>query len=155
MPSSRPNHNSRRLDTCKCDSGSGFCEVGNDQGGPALCVQNSIFICQVTSSHLGRHACASGRHPVRICSQVHRGRRPRVLDTCRSRCLHTCHPYDHGPGSNPVRLDDIFATGGSFDLMPNQEDRALLHGLAPMYDYDLLNNGEAPLEHSPIATPES
>jgi hypothetical protein len=58
-----------------------------------------------------------------------------------------------GPVTEPVVVNDIGATGGPFDLMPERGDDDVLHGLVPMYEYDLLTNGQEPIEH--IATPTS
>jgi hypothetical protein len=58
------------------------------------------------------------------------------------------------PGSGPVMVHDLGATGGPFDLMPDNDDKEVLGGLFPVYDYDLLaNGGEAPIEE--IATPSA
>lgn len=55
------------------------------------------------------------------------------------------------PGTGSLNLEGLFATGGTFDIMPSVDDTDLLHGLIPMYDYDLINGGNHPLHHT--ATP--
>jgi hypothetical protein len=69
---------------------------------------------------------------------------------------------DAEPGTAPVAVDDFGASGGTFDMMPGQDDREVLNGLVPMYEYDLLlNGGTEPLggpghrHDAPDATPES
>lgn len=52
------------------------------------------------------------------------------------------------PGDGPVEVGEVGSSGGVFELMPGPEDGEVLHGLVPMYDYDLLlNGGEEPLSH--------
>jgi|GEM_PF-5182860 len=61
-----------------------------------------------------------------------------------------------GPGSDPVTVDGMSAQGGTFDIMPDATDSEILHGLIPLYDYDLLlNGGTEPLEHLDHASPEA
>lgn len=60
------------------------------------------------------------------------------------------------PGDTPVTVDGPWATGGTFDIMPTQAnaDAEVLHGLVPMWDYDLLRNGgDEPINK--VATPAS
>lgn len=52
------------------------------------------------------------------------------------------------PGDGPVEVDEAGASGGVFEVMPGPADGEVLHGLVPMYDYDLLlDGGEEPLGH--------
>ncbi len=56
------------------------------------------------------------------------------------------------PGTEDVTLhQQSTATGSTFDLMPTRADRDVIGDLVPMYDYDLLNQGESPMEND--ATP--
>lgn len=56
---------------------------------------------------------------------------------------------DAEPGTDPVTPQFPAATtGGSFDVMPAADDADVVHGLVPMYDYDLLlNGGTEPIDH--------
>lgn len=61
---------------------------------------------------------------------------------------------DSTVGSEKITLTNGLANGSTFDLMPGRDDADLLHGLIPMYDYDLLGpGGSHPLDH--ISTPEA
>ena len=59
---------------------------------------------------------------------------------------------DRDPGAEEVTMHQQGPTTGStFDLMPTNTDGDVLGNLVPMYDYDLLNQGESPMEED--ATP--
>ena len=57
-------------------------------------------------------------------------------------------------GTEEIILINGIAKGSTFDLMPGREDADVLHGLIPMFDYDLLGYGSShPLGE--MATPEA
>lgn len=59
---------------------------------------------------------------------------------------------DRDPGTEGVTMHQgVPATGSTFDLMPTNTDGDVIGDLVPMYDYDLLNQGESPMEE--VATP--
>jgi hypothetical protein len=52
------------------------------------------------------------------------------------------------PGDGPVEVGEYGASGGVFELMPDMGEPEVLHGLVPMYEYDLLlDGGDEPLGH--------
>lgn len=63
------------------------------------------------------------------------------------------------PGTGEVVIDDLGASGGTFDIMPGRDELDMLGGLVPMYDYDLLlDGGTHPLGdegHGHDSTPEA
>lgn len=50
------------------------------------------------------------------------------------------------PGGEIVYGNAADSTGGTFDLLPSGKDGPFLGYLIPMYDYDLLNVGNSPIE---------
>lgn len=56
--------------------------------------------------------------------------------------------------AEPGPANDVSAHGGTFAIMPDATDSDILHGLIPLYDYDLLlNGGSEPIRHRDHATP--
>lgn len=56
---------------------------------------------------------------------------------------------DHKPASPEVMvIAEGMAEGGAFDRMPGRDDEAVLRGLVPMWDYDLMVSDE-PIEPGP------
>jgi hypothetical protein len=76
---------------------------------------------------------------------------PAMLDTVRAIAEYM---VDAEPSTEPVTIDGSDVTGATFAIMPSYDQKPLLRGLVPMWDYDLLHDGgEEPLNQIP-ATPE-
>ncbi len=75
---------------------------------------------------------------------------PAMLDTVRAIAAYM---VDAEPSTAPVTVEGPEVTGSTFAIMPSYEQKPLLRGLVPMWDYDLLRDGGAkPLNQIP-ATP--